>query len=69
MFEEAALCIMNNNQASVSLLQRKLKLGYARAARIMDQLEQAGVVSAADGGRRVINISSYDELDAIMKSL
>ena len=69
MFEEAALCIMNNNQASVSLLQRKLKLGYARAARIMDQLEQAGVVTAADGGKRVINISSYEELDAIMKSL
>ncbi len=69
MFEEAALCIMNNNQASVSLLQRKLKLGYARAARIMDQLEQAGVVTAADGGKRVINISSYDELDAIMKTI
>ncbi len=69
MFEEAALCILNNNQASVSLLQRKLKLGYARAARIMDQLEQAGVVSTAENGKRVINISSYDELDAIIKNL
>lgn len=69
MFHEAALCILVNKQASVSLLQRKLKLGYARAARIMDQLEEVGIVSSAENGKRVINISSEDELNAIIKNL
>ncbi len=70
MFEEAALCVLKSNQASVSYLQRKLKLGYARAARIMDQLEDAGIVGPADGSKmRIVLIESEEQLDAIMRSI
>src|SRR5690606_8600053 len=51
MFEEAVRVIATNDTASASLLQRKLKRGYARAARVLDQLESAGLVSAADGSK------------------
>ncbi|MFH0733297.1 MAG: DNA translocase FtsK [bacterium] len=70
MFEDAALCVLKSNQASVSYLQRKLKLGYARAARIMDQLEDAGIVGPADGSKmRLVLIESEEQLDAIMRSI
>jgi len=70
MFEEAALVVMRHKQGSVSLLQRKLKLGYARAARIMDQLEQCGIVGQAEGSKmREVLIESEEQLDAIMKSI
>ncbi|MDR0941482.1 MAG: DNA translocase FtsK, partial [Bacteroidales bacterium] len=49
MFEDAARTIVNNQQGSTSLLQRKLKLGYNRAGRIMDQLEACGVVGPFEG--------------------
>ena len=42
---------MRHNQGSVSLLQRRLKIGYARAARLIDQLETAGIVSPYDGSK------------------
>lgn len=51
LFEEAARIIVRNQQGSVSLIQRKLSIGYTRAARIVDQLEQAGVVGAFAGGK------------------
>lgn len=44
MFEEAARLIVQHQQGSTSLIQRRMKLGYNRAGRLMDQLEQAGVV-------------------------
>ncbi len=70
MFEEAALVVMRHKQGSVSLLQRKLKLGYARAARIMDQLEQCGIVGQSEGSKmREVLIESEEQLDAIMKSI
>jgi len=50
-------------------LQRKLKLGYARAARIMDELEQIGIVGPLDGGKnRLVLIDTQDELDQIFDS-
>lgn len=70
MFEDAARVIVRHQQGSVSLLQRKLKLGYSRAARIMDQLEQAGVVGMADGSKaREVKIESEDQLEALLRSL
>src|SRR4030066_1133688 len=51
MFEEAARVIVRHQQGSVSLLQRRLKLGYSRAARIVDQLEEAGIVGPNDGSK------------------
>jgi S-DNA-T family DNA segregation ATPase FtsK/SpoIIIE len=43
--------IFETNQASVSMLQRRLKLGYARAARIVDQMEEMGVVGPFEGSK------------------
>jgi len=51
MFGDAANVVMDLGQASVSVLQRKLKLGYSRAARLMDQLEEAGVVGPFEGSK------------------
>ena len=51
MFGDAARILIDLGQASVSVLQRKLKLGYSRAARLMDQLEEAGVVGPFEGSK------------------
>ena len=51
MFEEAARLIVMHQQGSTSLIQRKLKLGYNRAGRIIDQLEAAGVVGPFEGSK------------------
>jgi S-DNA-T family DNA segregation ATPase FtsK/SpoIIIE len=48
-FENAIRVCVESGKASASLLQRRLSLGYARAARILDQLERAGIISASDG--------------------
>ena len=51
LFDEAARLIAIHQQGSVSLLQRKLKIGYARAARIIDQMEAVGIVGPFDGSK------------------
>lgn len=51
MFEEAIKLIQQTGKASASLMQRRLKLGYARAARVLDQLEKAGVVGPVNGAK------------------
>ena len=51
LFDEAAKVIVQYDRASASLLQRRLKVGYARAARLLDELESAGVVGVADGSK------------------
>jgi S-DNA-T family DNA segregation ATPase FtsK/SpoIIIE len=51
LFEEAARIIVTHQQGSASLLQRKLKLGYNRAGRIVDQLESAGIIGAFEGSK------------------
>jgi S-DNA-T family DNA segregation ATPase FtsK/SpoIIIE len=49
---EAVRVVREYQHASVSLLQRRLKVGYSRAARLMDQLEERGVVGPADGSKQ-----------------
>ena len=68
LFRDAAEVCIQNQQASTSLLQRKLKIGYGRAARIMDQLQDAGVVGPPAGstGREVL--VGLDALDLIESS-
>lgn len=51
LFEEAARCIVLHQQGSTSLLQRKLKLGYNRAGRLIDQLERAGIIGPFEGSK------------------
>jgi S-DNA-T family DNA segregation ATPase FtsK/SpoIIIE len=51
LFDKAVEIIMQHDKASASLLQRRLSIGYARAARILDQLEQAGYVGPAEGSK------------------
>lgn len=70
MFEEAARVIVNFQQGSVSLLQRKLKLGYSRAARIVDQLEEAGIVGGNDGSKaRAVLVENEEQLETIIRNL
>lgn len=64
MFREAAEIIVTAQQGSASLLQRKLKLGYNRAGRIIDQLEAAGIVGPFEGSKaRSVNIPDLVSLD------
>jgi S-DNA-T family DNA segregation ATPase FtsK/SpoIIIE len=51
LYEEARACVIEAGKASTSYLQRKLKLGYARAARLMDVLEERGVIGPGDGAK------------------
>lgn len=67
LFEEAARLIIRTQQGSVSLLQRRLKIGYARAGRIVDELEAAGVVGPFDGSKaRLVLMESESDLEAIL---
>lgn len=62
-FEEAAYLCISEGKGSASLLQRRLEVGYARAARILDQLEQSGVLAHAEGNKpREVIVSSLDEI-------
>jgi len=51
IFEEAKQVVIESGKASASLLQRRLKVGYARAARLLDEMEEAGIVGPADGAK------------------
>ncbi len=51
LYDEAVRIIMESNQASVSILQRRLRLGYTRAARIIDMMEQEGLIGAFEGSK------------------
>lgn len=70
MFEDAAKVIVRHQQGSVSLLQRRLKLGYSRAARIVDQLEEAGIVGPNDGSKaRTVLVENEEQLETILRNL
>ncbi|HJN06724.1 MAG TPA: FtsK/SpoIIIE domain-containing protein, partial [Bacteroidales bacterium] len=70
LFEDAALIIVQTQQGSTSLLQRKLKLGYNRAGRIIDQLEAAGIVGPFEGSKaREVRVNSEMALEQYLKDL
>jgi S-DNA-T family DNA segregation ATPase FtsK/SpoIIIE len=70
MFQDAARVIVSHQQGSVSLLQRRLKLGYSRAARIVDQLEEAGIVGPSEGSKaREVYVDNEEALETIFRSL
>jgi S-DNA-T family DNA segregation ATPase FtsK/SpoIIIE len=63
MYKDALRVVVDSGKASTSLLQRRLRVGYARAARIIEQMEEQGVIGAADGSRpREVLISSLDDI-------
>jgi S-DNA-T family DNA segregation ATPase FtsK/SpoIIIE len=63
LFEEAAKIIVQHQQGSASLLQRRLKLGYNRAGRLVDQLEAAGIIGAFEGSKaREVKVKTEAEL-------
>lgn len=70
LFDDAVRTICNYDRASASLLQRRLKIGYARAARILDQLERAGIIGPAEGSkpREVFNKNAQDYLSSKVSS-
>ena len=70
LFEEAAYIIVQTQQGSTSMLQRKLKLGYNRAGRIIDQLEKAGIVGPFAGSKqREVRVANEMALEQYLKDL
>ncbi len=68
MFEEAANLVVKYQKGSTSDLQRRLGMGYARAGRVMDQLEAAGIVGPQDGSKpRQVLVADFEELSEIIK--
>jgi S-DNA-T family DNA segregation ATPase FtsK/SpoIIIE len=69
LFREAAEIIVSAQQGSASLLQRKLKLGYNRAGRLIDQLEAAGIVGPFEGSKaRSVNFQDFTSLEEYLKN-
>ncbi len=68
LFREAAEVVIQNQLGSTSLLQRRLKVGYGRAARIIDQLHDAGVLGPPDGSKPRDVLVGLDDLDRICGS-
>ena len=65
LFREAAEIVLHHQQGSTSLLQRRLKIGYGRAARIIDQLHAAGILGPPDGSKPRDVLVGLEELDRI----
>ena len=65
LFREAAEVVIQHQQGSTSLLQRRLKVGYGRAARIIDQLHSAGILGPPDGSKPRDVLAGLDDLDRI----
>ena len=70
LFEEAARIVVQTQQGSTSMIQRKLKLGYNRAGRIIDQLEAAGIVGPFSGSKsREVKVGTEAALEQILQDL
>jgi DNA segregation ATPase FtsK/SpoIIIE, S-DNA-T family len=70
LFEDAARLVVNTQQGSTSMLQRRLKLGYNRAGRLMDQLERAKIVGGNEGSKaREVLYSDESALEQYLKDL
>jgi len=64
LFDDAVNVVVRTGQGSVSIIQRKLKVGYSRAARIIDQLESAGIVGPFEGSKAREVLMTPEELEA-----
>lgn len=63
MFRDAVRVVVDSGKASASLLQRRLRVGYARAARLMEEMEEQGIIGPADGARpRDVLVTSFDDV-------
>ena len=70
LFNEAARSIVSSQQGSTSMVQRRFSIGYNRAGRLMDQLEQAGIVGVAQGSKpREVLIQDLNTLEQLLASL
>jgi len=69
LLPEAARLIVARGQGSATMLQRKIKVGFARAARIMDQMEELGIVEPGEGTKSRRSIISLEELEAKLRGL
>jgi S-DNA-T family DNA segregation ATPase FtsK/SpoIIIE len=69
LYDEAARIVVSSGQASISYLQRRLRIGFSRAARLIDMMELEGVVSPAAGGKRevLVDQSYFEEVDAQLR--
>jgi S-DNA-T family DNA segregation ATPase FtsK/SpoIIIE len=69
MYKDALRVVIDSGKASTSLLQRRLRVGYARAARLIENMEEQGVIGPADGARpREVLISSLDDMSSSIDS-
>jgi len=71
LYDEAARIIVSSGQASISYLQRRLRIGFSRAARLVDMMEMDGVVSPAVNGKREVLVESnyFEEVDAQLREV
>jgi S-DNA-T family DNA segregation ATPase FtsK/SpoIIIE len=70
LYDEAARIIVSSGQASISYLQRRLRIGFSRAARLVDMMEAEGLVSPADGSKArevLVDKGYFDEVDAQLR--
>jgi S-DNA-T family DNA segregation ATPase FtsK/SpoIIIE len=70
LYDEAARIVVQNSQASISYLQRRLRIGFSRAARLVDMMEMEGLVSPAVGGKPrevLVDKSYFEEVDTQMR--
>ena len=70
LYDEAARIVVTSGQASISYLQRKLRIGFSRAARLVDMMEMDGLVSAAAGGKPrevLVKKEYFEEVDAQLR--
>ena len=66
LFKEAVELVLNDEQASISYIQRKLKVGYSRAGRIVDQMEEMGIIGPHEGSKPRKLLKTKEEIDIIL---
>ncbi|MDU5098855.1 MAG: DNA translocase FtsK 4TM domain-containing protein [Peptoniphilus grossensis] len=66
LFKEAVELVVNDEQASISYIQRKLKVGYSRAGRIVDQMEEMGIIGPHEGSKPRKLLKTKEEIDIIL---
>ena len=70
LFDDAARMLVQHQQGSASLLQRKMKIGYNRAGRLVDQMEDAGIIGPSEGSKaRQVLVSDLETLEQLLKAL